>query len=257
MLTSPLERLNGSLCDAVTGYSGSQELLKQLERANIFLVPLDGVRYWYRYHALFADVLQSRLWQMHPELAPLLYRRAAEWYRDHGYTAEAINYRLRAEHNDPTIAPDNRLQIAAIEPALPGSGIENVSRSADYVIDGAQASGAPRLVDEQAALPPAVWIADDHLLGERRSQLALPAAQRLTSVQLVEQLTTRELEILHLMAEGLTYLQMSHRLVLGLNTVRFHVKNIYGKLNVHQRFQAIARARELHLLPEQGPHQGA
>jgi ATP/maltotriose-dependent transcriptional regulator MalT len=256
MLTSPLERLNGSLCDAVTGYSGSQELLKQLERANIFLVPLDGVRYWYRYHALFADVLQSRLWQTHPELAPLLYRRAAQWCSDHGYTAEAIDYRLRAEHYDLTTPPVNQLERAAIGPARPGRDIERVSRSAEYAIDGAQAS-ALRLVDEQAALPPAVWIADDHLLGEQRSQLTLPAAQRLTPVQLVEQLTTRELEILHLMAEGLTYLQMSHRLVLGLNTVRFHVKNIYGKLNVHQRFQAIARARELHLLPEQGPHHGA
>jgi ATP/maltotriose-dependent transcriptional regulator MalT len=67
-------------------------------------------------------------------------------------------------------------------------------------------------------------------------------------VQLVEQLTRRELEILRLIAEGLSYVEISNQLVIGLNTVRFHVKNIYGKLEVHQRTQAIARAKELRLL---------
>jgi ATP/maltotriose-dependent transcriptional regulator MalT len=62
-------------------------------------------------------------------------------------------------------------------------------------------------------------------------------------VQLVEQLTQRELEILRLIAEGLSYMEISNRLVIGLNTVRFHVKNIYGKLEVHQRTQAVVSAK--------------
>ena len=66
---------------------------------------------------------------------------------------------------------------------------------------------------------------------------------------LIERLTERELTILGMMAEGLTYIRVGERLVIGLNTVRFHVKNIYGKLDVHSRTQAITRAKELRLLP--------
>ena len=59
--TSVLERLSGPLCDAVTGRTGSQALLEQVERAGLFLVPLDEVRGWWRYHHLFADLLRARL----------------------------------------------------------------------------------------------------------------------------------------------------------------------------------------------------
>ena len=59
--TSVLERLSGQLCDAVTGLAGSQALLEQVERAGLFLVPLDEVRGWWRYHHLFADLLRARL----------------------------------------------------------------------------------------------------------------------------------------------------------------------------------------------------
>ena len=61
--TSVLERLSGELCDAVTGRAGSQAMLEQIERAGLFLVPLDEVRGWWRYHHLFADLLRARLQQ--------------------------------------------------------------------------------------------------------------------------------------------------------------------------------------------------
>ena len=64
--TSVLERLSGPLCDAVTGRTGSQALLEQVERAGLFLVPLDEVRGWWRYHQLFADLLRARLQQNSP-----------------------------------------------------------------------------------------------------------------------------------------------------------------------------------------------
>ena len=68
--TSVLERLSGELCDAVTGRPGSQALLEQVERAGLFLVPLDEVRGWWRYHHLFADLLRARLQQEQPGRAP-------------------------------------------------------------------------------------------------------------------------------------------------------------------------------------------
>jgi hypothetical protein len=86
--TAILERLSGSLCDAVTGQAGSQALLEGLERANLFVVPLDDERGWYRYHHLFAEVLRSHLRQREPTLVPQLHQRASAWYKQHDLPAE-------------------------------------------------------------------------------------------------------------------------------------------------------------------------
>jgi len=73
------------------------EMLEQLDRANLFLVPLDDARTWYRYHHLFADLLRARLQQSQPQLAPRLHRRAAAWLEAHGYILEAIHQLFAAQ----------------------------------------------------------------------------------------------------------------------------------------------------------------
>ncbi len=88
--TSVLERLSGQLCDAVTGRAGSQALLEHIERAGLFLVPLDEVRHWWRYHHLFADVLRARLLAQQPAHAAQLHRNAASWFKEHGLADDAI-----------------------------------------------------------------------------------------------------------------------------------------------------------------------
>ena len=93
--TSVLERLSGELCDAVTGRPGGQALLEQVERAGLFLVPLDEVRGWWRYHHLFADLLRARL-QEQPGQAALLHRNAAAWYDDHEMADDAIRHAVAA-----------------------------------------------------------------------------------------------------------------------------------------------------------------
>jgi LuxR family transcriptional regulator, maltose regulon positive regulatory protein len=90
--TSVLERLSGALCDAVTGRTGSQALLEQVERAGLFLVPLDEVRGWWRYHQLFADLLRARLQAEQPGRAAQLHRNAAAWYEEHGLADDAIRH---------------------------------------------------------------------------------------------------------------------------------------------------------------------
>jgi LuxR family maltose regulon positive regulatory protein len=95
--TSILARLNGSLCDAVTGQDGGGAMLESLERANLFLVPLDDRRRWYRYHHLFADVLHARLLDEQPDRVPDLHRRASAWFARHGEQAVAIHHALAAE----------------------------------------------------------------------------------------------------------------------------------------------------------------
>jgi LuxR family maltose regulon positive regulatory protein len=94
--TSVLDRLTGPLCDALTGQDNGQATLKMLERANLFIVPLDEERRWYRYHQLFADLLRQRQRQTQLEQAPTLHHRASEWYEQNGFADEAIEHALRA-----------------------------------------------------------------------------------------------------------------------------------------------------------------
>jgi LuxR family maltose regulon positive regulatory protein len=90
--TSVLDRLTAPLCDAVTDQVESASLLEQLESANLFLVPLDGERRWYRYHHLFAELLRQRLLQTRPEAVPTLHRRASAWYASHNSPLEAVQH---------------------------------------------------------------------------------------------------------------------------------------------------------------------
>src|SRR6185503_2445758 len=89
-----LDRLSGSLCDAVTGEQGSQALLESLERRNLFVVALDDRREWYRYHHLFADVLQAQSIRQDPDRARSFHRRASEWYEAHDSPADAVRHAL-------------------------------------------------------------------------------------------------------------------------------------------------------------------
>ncbi len=95
--TSILDRLSGPLCDAVTGQDGGKAKLAALERGNLFLVPLDDRRQWYRYHQLFADVLHARLRDEQPAGVPDLHRRASAWYEQNDEPSEAIRHALAAQ----------------------------------------------------------------------------------------------------------------------------------------------------------------
>jgi LuxR family transcriptional regulator, maltose regulon positive regulatory protein len=98
--TSILGRLTGPLCDAVTGQAGGKPMLEALDRANLFLVPLDDRRRWYRYHHLFADVLQVRLQDEQPDAVARLHQRAGEWYEGNGERAEAVHHALAGGDTD-------------------------------------------------------------------------------------------------------------------------------------------------------------
>jgi LuxR family maltose regulon positive regulatory protein len=116
--TAILDRLTGSLCDAVMDWrlevggwkwegdqrptanlqppTSSQQVLEYLEHANLFIVPLDNERQWYRYHRLFADLLRQRLHQAQPDLVPTLHHRASTWHEQNGLMATAIDHALSA-----------------------------------------------------------------------------------------------------------------------------------------------------------------
>jgi LuxR family maltose regulon positive regulatory protein len=90
--TSILDRLNGPLCDAVTGQKDGRGILENLERGNLFIVSLDDQRQWYRYHYLFTEVLLAHVMEEQPDQIPVLHERASAWYEHNNLPAEAIRH---------------------------------------------------------------------------------------------------------------------------------------------------------------------
>ncbi len=122
--TSFLSRLTGSLCAAVTGQDDAKVILDELDRSNMFLVPLDDRRTWYRYHHLFGDVVRAKLVDERPDRVAELHRRASDWYADHGELREAIVHALAAD--DPERAA-KLIELAA--PAMQRARQESQLRS--------------------------------------------------------------------------------------------------------------------------------
>lgn len=110
LATAILDRLTGSLCDALTGQTNGQETLEMLDRANLFIVPLDSERRWYRYHHLFRDLLRQRLSQI---AAPSnqddgmgvdeLHVRASKWFEENGLAIEAFHHATQANELDRAV----------------------------------------------------------------------------------------------------------------------------------------------------------
>ena len=100
--TAILDSLCGPLCDALTGRGDGDKLLAHLESANLFVIPLDEERRWYRYHHLFSDLLRSQLARSQPEAISDLHQRASRWYAEKGDIEAAVEYALQA--SDLTLA---------------------------------------------------------------------------------------------------------------------------------------------------------
>ncbi|MGV6858910.1 MAG: LuxR C-terminal-related transcriptional regulator [bacterium] len=136
--TAVLDRFSASLCDAIIGQSGeavgAEELLLALERQNLFLVPLDEARQWYRYHHLFGDVLRARM-RRDASALQTVHQRASAWFEDNGFPVDAIHHALTANDSDnaarlveqawPTLrqSTPERMFLDWID-ALPSSRIE-------------------------------------------------------------------------------------------------------------------------------------
>ena len=128
--TCLLDRVNGELADLLTGRQGSERILLELEDANAFVVSLDPERTWFRYHHLFGDLLRLELRRTLPEEMPVLHRRAAEWFSEHGEVIAAIRHtqaagdwpdaaRLLADHSFSLTLDGHAQTIRALVRAFP------------------------------------------------------------------------------------------------------------------------------------------
>jgi LuxR family transcriptional regulator, maltose regulon positive regulatory protein len=122
--TSVLERMCGSLCDAVLDDVGSARELDKIERSNLFLVPLDQQRVWHRYHHLFRDLLRRELAEREPHLLGVLHSRAADWYELHGDPESALEHALAAGELDRVAAIVTEIAL----PAYYGGRISSVEK---------------------------------------------------------------------------------------------------------------------------------
>jgi LuxR family transcriptional regulator, maltose regulon positive regulatory protein len=113
--TSILEQLTAPLCDLLAGRQGSQAMLDQIEQANLFLIPLDDEKHWYRYHHLFRDLLQRSLLTAQPELALILHHKASQWFKDAGFPEEAIAHAFDSGNMDyvASLIEQNAMQMIA------------------------------------------------------------------------------------------------------------------------------------------------
>ncbi|MEE2851968.1 MAG: LuxR C-terminal-related transcriptional regulator [Actinomycetota bacterium] len=138
--TSVLDRLSGALCDAVLETSDSASVLERIERENLFVVPLDMSRHWYRYHQLFGELLRTELRRSEPDLVADLHRRAATWFESEGLVDEAERHlvagrgiarsaeRIAADRADAGIAS------TPLAPAERTAGVTATWRNQGYTV---------------------------------------------------------------------------------------------------------------------------
>lgn len=307
--TSVLERLCGPLCDALlsrehnqeaavqepaeTAFSGlamhgssSQQILDELERANIFLIPLDHQRHWYRYHQLFGEFLRLRLHDDYPERVPLLYQRAISWCIAQNLRHEAINYALAAGFYTQAadlieaLAPTALCQEGAANlldwlDTLPADLLQQrpglcmqyawalsiagrIAEASDYLqaAQTALSTAQPGLQDKlRAQIATYRLFFQAELAALDRQQPGLQSAIQHrhsgasdAALPLLEALNERELAVLRLMALGLSNREIGAELYLSVNTIRWYASQIFSKLGISGRGAAVARARQLGLL---------
>ena len=122
--TAVLDQLCAPLCDALLGESGAQERLRRLESSNMFLIPLDRRREWYRYHALFREFLLAELRRVEPDVVMKLHLRAADWYEAHGSPAMAVEHLLNTTERSRCV----ELVTALVLPTYQAGQMSTVQR---------------------------------------------------------------------------------------------------------------------------------
>lgn len=165
--TSVLGRLSGALCDAVLQTSGSASVLEKIERENLFVVPLDMSRHWYRYHQLFGELLRTELRRSEPDLIADLHRRAATWFETEGLIDEAVRHLVAGGD----IARSAELIAADWVDELNGGGVSTVSGYLDLI--------------------PEATVLQDPRLGVARAWIALSVGRLDDAAEWIEAVETR------------------------------------------------------------------
>ncbi len=247
--TAFLSHFSASLCDAVLDQQDSWQILQYMERANLFLVAEDHEHKWYHYQTLFAEALRSHLERTEGEIVPVLHRRASHWYEQHGFLVEAIEHLCEAH--------DWEQAAFLVERLMQQQSSENAKVASLSVLQNLFARLPEALVQLRPYLRDCNTILEPEVRNiltlfppqeEKKAQEESPVPLALPSQQLLDPLSTREIEVLRLIARGDPNGEIANELVIAPATVKRHVSNILSKLQVANRMQAVACARDLSLL---------
>ncbi len=225
VLTACVPRFCAALCNAVGELTDSQALLQQVDRCNLFLVSLDNHRTWFRYHDLFRRFLLQRFQQLSEAEQRGARTRAAQWLEQAGYVEDAMEQVLTL--GDWSWARRLIEQLAVVD------------------MDRGQQQTLQRWVkalpeDESQALAPEI----SSLITQASE--STNDSETLTGEEpppLVEPLTQREQEVMECVADGLTNKQIADKLSISPNTLKVHIRNLYGKMGVENRTQALLKVR--------------
>ncbi|HEY1354227.1 MAG TPA: LuxR C-terminal-related transcriptional regulator [Ktedonobacteraceae bacterium] len=237
--TSILSRFNCSLCNELTEQTGSHLLLEQLWQANLFLTPCSTQPDWYSYQPFFQSFLHRRLTQIFPGQLPTLHRRASAWYEKQEMYADALFHMLTIQdyeksadillnHGDAILL---RSEADTLLPLLKDIPVSQKNEALSKLNRQAH-----RLLEE---------LARDTAEIEAPTEQAFGPSPR---IDLSYELSERELDILQGITIGLSNQEIARQMVIAESTVKWHIKNIYSKLQVHNRVQAIIKAQKLQLL---------
>jgi len=218
--TSLAPRFCAGLTNKITNSNNSQAVLIKLEQANLFLVPLDNHRTWYRYHDLFRQFLLQRFQQLNAESQHTYRAHAADWYEQSGYIEEAIDQHLMCNQWHSAIAL-----------------IQALTSEADEAIDSAQ------LERWSKCLPPSEVA---HISPQQDTEPASTPQlmETATLIQGAEPLTQREKEVLTLVTQGHPNKIIAEKLHISLNTLKVHIRNLYGKIGVENRTQVLVKMNQ-------------
>ncbi len=222
--TSVVKRFCAGLCNALSARSDSREVLAQLESAHLFLLPLDNHRTWFRYHDLFRQFLLERLRHQDDERRIACVEQATRWLEDNGHYDDAIELCLAHKQWPAAVrllsqevvlatlsAPDSKWpRWLKLLPAEQLQQQPELQRQCDSL-----KIGAPSSVVTAAPVPTAV-----------------------------EPLTRQEKAVLELIAQGLPNKKIADQLHVSLNTLKVHIRNLYGKMGVENRTQALLRMKQ-------------
>ena len=238
--TSVCERVNGELADLLSGGSGGERILQDLEEAGAFVVALDARRSWFRYHQLFADLLQLELRRSEPAGLAELHGTAARWFAPRGYPVEAVRHAQAAQHWT--------LAARLLADHFPGLVLDGQGGTAHELLaqfPAEVAAADPELAAAHAALVDVVVPRQ-----EQPGKRGLPGPGRSfpPKAALPEPLTESETRVLRYLPTNLPAPEIANELTLSVNTVRTHIRHLYEKLAAHSRTGAVEQARALGLL---------
>lgn len=229
IVTACVPRFCAGLCNALLDRQDSLSSLAQLDQLNLFLVPLDNHRTWFRYHDLFRQFLKQRFQEMTMDKVALTYRRAAEWFEAAGYLEDALSQYIALSDWDEALRLIEQMAVDKVQ-----SGLR--MRIQDWVKQF-PASYQKRLQGEE-------WLtaitANDEKSAESTTEKPLENKEPENAAE-VEPLTRRETQVMALVSKGYPNKQIATELNISLNTLKVHIRNLYGKMGVENRTQALLK----------------